>query len=67
MTNKEWASLYNMVCDAHRAFKDLDDFQKSYKACDVDLELDSYAECVNSLRAIIYKLEEMVKEKEQNL
>ena len=66
LTNKDWAKLYNMVCDAQRAFNDLDEFQRSDNACDVDLELNAYAERVSSLRGIIYNLEELVREREQS-
>ena len=65
MTNKEWLRLNNMVIDANKAFKDLDDFHGSEYADNVDSELDAYAECVSSLRMVIDKLEELVREKEK--
>lgn len=65
MTNKEWVMLHGMVCDANRAFNDLANFQGSDLADDVDAELDAYDECVNSLKMVIDKLEELVKEKEK--
>ena len=65
MTNKEWVRLHSMLCDAQRAFTDLDNFQASEYADNVDSELDAYAECISSLRLVVDKLEELVKEKEK--
>jgi len=65
VTNKEWVRLHNMACEADRAFNDLYNFQGSDLADDVNAELDAYSECVSSLRMVIDKLEELVKEKEK--
>lgn len=65
MTNKEWVRLHTMVVDAQNAFKDLEEFHGSDMADNVEAELDAFSECVNTLKMIVEKLNELVKEKEK--